>query len=76
MALLRTDPTPASTPLATIRRCTFRRLTVVELRPSVTYGVECLYPDHATPLPLGDLDSAREVCEGCTALGTFRADED
>jgi hypothetical protein len=40
------------------------------------YDVNCLYPDRAAPVPLGDLASARDICEGCTASGIFRADED
>jgi hypothetical protein len=40
-----------------------------------SYEVMCLYfPDE--PLPLGDIDEARPVCEGCTASGIFRPDED
>jgi hypothetical protein len=40
------------------------------------YDVDCLYPDRAVPLPLGDLDSAMPICNACTASHTFRADED
>jgi hypothetical protein len=40
------------------------------------YDVECLYPDRQVPIPLGDLETARPICNGCTAEHVFRADED
>lgn len=75
------EPTVASTPepfLAAprIRRCTFRRVTLVEHRSERTYEVDCLYPDRALPIPLGDLDGATPICNACAAAGIFRADED
>ena len=66
-------PTPA--PDSHIRRCTFRRLIAVERNPAV-YDVECLFPDRIIPIPLGDLDSARPICNACTARPVFRPDED
>jgi hypothetical protein len=38
--------------------------------------VACMYPKRESPVPLGDLESARPVCDGCTARGIFRPDED
>jgi hypothetical protein len=61
---------------ARIRRCTFRRLIAVDRVDGRAYDVDCLYPDRAVPLPLGDLDSAMPICNACTASHTFRADED
>ena len=40
------------------------------------YEVTCLYPDLKQSLPLGDLDSARAICNSCVATGVFRPDED
>jgi hypothetical protein len=40
------------------------------------YDVECLYADKKAPLPLGDMTTARPICDACTAKGVFRADED
>jgi hypothetical protein len=75
------QPTAASTPepfLAAprIKRCTFRRVTAVDRRSEPTYDVDCLFPDRALPMPLGDLESALPICNACTATGIFRADED
>lgn len=75
------EPTVAPTPeplLAAprIRRCTFRRVTLVERHRERTFEVDCLYPDRALPIPLGDLDGATPICNLCTATGIFRADED
>lgn len=62
-----------------LRRCTFRKMTLA--RPTARHGdleyvVTCLYPDHTTGAPLGDLASARAICDGCAATGIFRPDED
>jgi hypothetical protein len=59
-----------------IRRCTFRRLIVVEAAHERMYEAECLYPDRQVPLPLGDLDAATPICNACTADHIFRPDED
>jgi len=59
-----------------IRRCTFRRVTTVERRRERTYDVDCVFPDRAISMPLGDMESAMLVCNACTAAGIFRADED
>lgn len=60
-----------------IRRCTYRRVTAVPRgRRSSVYDVACLYPKRESPIPLGDLASARSICDSCTAHGIFRADED
>ena len=59
-----------------IRRCTFRRIIHIESSEERLYDVECLYPDRRVPVPLGDLDSATPICNGCTAAHIFRPDED
>ena len=67
-----TDPAPAQR----LRRCTYRRMVAAQTRPEPVYDVSCLYPDRQIPLPLGDLESARAICEGCAAEHIFRPDED
>jgi hypothetical protein len=59
-----------------IRRCTFRRMIQVEAGDDRVYDVECLYPDRKIPIPIGDLDTAMEVCNACAAAHIFRPDED
>ncbi len=85
MALTNLEPAPvssaaralhASLAAVRIRRCTFRRLIAVDLRDERVYEAECLYPDRALPMPLGDLRTAMPVCNTCTATHIFRADED
>jgi hypothetical protein len=59
-----------------IRRCTFRRLSQVDLAGDRVFDVACLYPDRRRPIPLGDLDSATPICNSCAAAHIFRPDED
>jgi hypothetical protein len=59
-----------------IKRCNYRRLISLERPKERVYEVECLYPRHKLPIPLGDLDSAMPICNACTAAHIFRADED
>jgi len=59
-----------------IRRCTYRRLSRVEVADYSGYDVSCLYPDRRLPLPLGDLESSAGICAACTADHVFRPDED
>jgi hypothetical protein len=59
-----------------IRRCTYRRLNVVQSGSERIYEAECLYPERRLPIPLGDLDSATPICNACTAAHIFRPDED
>ena len=59
-----------------IRRCTFRRLTAVDVRGELVYDVECLYPERTLAIPLGDLEIATPVCNDCGAAHIFRPDED
>ena len=66
-------PNPAE---GRLRRCTFRRLVAVPQPGQPLYDVECLYPDRRVPIPLGDLETARPICNGCTAAHIFRPDED
>ncbi len=73
-------PAPdAVLPAGRLRRCTFRRIDRVSALPGraehTSYEVMCLYFGEE-PLPLGDLSEAQPVCEGCTASGIFRPDED
>jgi len=73
-------PAPdATTPAGRLRRCTFRRIDPVTPLPgrarSSAYEVMCLYGSADEPLTLGDLSTARPVCESCTASGIFRPDE-
>jgi hypothetical protein len=78
LALPIQDPTADPSRLAAhrIRRCTYRRLILVEAKPVQVYDVECLFPDRKLPIPLGDLDSALSICNACTAAQIFRADEE
>ena len=74
-------PTPTLvTPIGRLRRCTFRRIDQVSALPGraprLDYEVMCLYGDVDHPLALGDVSDARPICEGCTASGIFRPDED
>ena len=59
-----------------IRRCTFRRVTAVDGRYDRSYDVDCLFPDRAHAMPMGDMERAIPICNACTAAGIFRADED
>ena len=74
-------PAPESiTPAGRLRRCTYRRIDRVRPLPgrfeSSSYEVMCLYGGVEAAEPLGDVSSARPVCEACTAPGIFRPDED
>lgn len=59
-----------------LRRCTFRRVSLVRRRPAELYAVDCLYPDRAAAIPLGDLVASRPICDACVAAHVFRPDED
>ena len=82
----RAMPLIAAVPLdgGRLRRCTYRRMCVAPDATArvggrdhlPTYVVSCLYPDMRQSLPLGDLESARAICNACVATGVFRADED
>lgn len=67
------------TPVGRLRRCTFRRIDRVSVLPgradASAYEVMCLYGDVNEPLALGDVSSARPICEACNAAGIFRPDE-
>jgi len=82
MALMpRPFSTPASQPHAAesvpLRRCTFRRVaTVTNGRELPIYEVACTFPDRRKSVALGDIESARPICESCTYQGIFRADSD
>ena len=67
----------AQTADAPLRRCTFRRVSVaVRPRQLPMYDVACTFPDRSSAIPLGDIESARPVCEACTFQGIFRPDAD
>jgi hypothetical protein len=38
--------------------------------------VSCTFPDRRKAVSLGDVDSARPICESCTYQGIFRPDSD
>ncbi|HYN69722.1 MAG TPA: hypothetical protein VEX41_05895 [Candidatus Eisenbacteria bacterium] len=78
LALAIQDPAadPARVAPQRFRRCTYRRLILVEAKPVPVYDVECLFPDRKLPIPLGDLDSAMPICNACTASHLFRADDE
>jgi len=62
-----------------LRRCTYRKVVLASApthRVAPLYEATCLYPDRETGSPLGDLQSARAICDGCAATGIFRPDED
>ena len=59
-----------------IRRCTFRRLILLDVAGERATDVECLFPDRRLPMPLGDVESAMPICNSCTADHIFRPDED
>jgi len=71
-----TDVLPRPVEGAHLRRCWFRRLTRVEAGPVELYDVACLYPSRQVSVPLGDLETARPVCNACQAAGIFRPDEE
>ena len=61
-----------------LRRCTFRRVTAAAASPRAlpVYEVACTFPDRRRAVPLGDVDSARPICDSCTYQGIFRPDSD
>lgn len=69
----------ATTNEVPLRRCTFRRLSVTEASgrgAMAGYAAECLYEGLDQPIPMGDLERAWSICQGCANTGIFRADED
>lgn len=69
------DALPAASP-ALLRRCWYRRVTRVDAGRTSVYDVECLLPGRLRSVPLGDLETARPVCNTCSAAGVFRPDEE
>ena len=74
-------PAPENlTSVGRLRRCTFRRIDRVEPLPGRSarseFELMCLYGDADEPMALGDISAARPICDGCTASGIFRPDED
>jgi hypothetical protein len=70
------DVSPSGLAAQRIRRCTYRRLIQLDVVGERISDVECLFPDRRLPIPLGDLDSATPICNGCSAAHIFRPDED
>jgi hypothetical protein len=70
--------TPAEAGAAPLRRCTFRRVTTTVAGPRQLpmYEVACTFPDRRRAVALGDIESARPICESCTYQGIFRPDSD
>jgi len=74
-ALVTTTPEAYRLADARIRRCAYRRVVcVVAAQPG--YEVHCLHPSLGVALPIGDMTTATDVCNACTAPGIFRPDED
>ena len=70
---------PQEPAAASLRRCTFRRVTTVAMqsaRQLPTYDVACTFPDRRKAIPLGDVEEARPICDSCTYQGIFRPDSD
>jgi hypothetical protein len=59
-----------------LRRCWYRRMIHVPAAPVDVYAVGCLYTTRQVSIPLGDLETARPVCNSCRAEGVFRPDEE
>jgi hypothetical protein len=59
-----------------IRRCNFRRMTILRTGTPSLYEVECLRAERSVPVPLGGLATARPICDSCEATNVFRPDED
>jgi hypothetical protein len=70
------DALPRPRADAHLRRCWYRRLIQVTVASVEVYAVECLYPTRQVSIPLGDLETARPVCNSCRAEGVFRPDEE
>jgi hypothetical protein len=71
-------PSDDGVPAGRLRRCTFRRLDLLEpgwRGEGATYAVVCLFADSTEPTPLGDLAAAGLACRACTYTGIFRPDE-
>lgn len=66
-----------STESEPLRRCTFRYVKATAKGHSLPmYEVACTFPDRQKQIPLGDIESARPICQACTYQGIFRADSD
>lgn len=79
VAVIQSALEPSAQPVAAvphIRRCTYRRMSIVRRGGEPLYAVECLYPDRVVSVPLGDLATARPICDACRADHIFRPDED
>jgi hypothetical protein len=73
--LAATAPEPYRLADARIRRCAHRRVVWVA-DGERGYEVHCLHPSLGVALPIGDMATATDVCNACTAPGIFRPDED
>ena len=59
-----------------IRRCSVRHVAIVPAPGGREAQVSCLLGGRDHPLALGSFDEARPICNACTAVGIWRADED
>ncbi|HEX6140409.1 MAG TPA: hypothetical protein VF013_08125 [Candidatus Limnocylindria bacterium] len=59
-----------------IRRCRVRHVSILAAGEGPRVQVDCLLGGPEHPLPLGDMDEARAICNACTATTVWRADED
>lgn len=73
--LVATAPEAYRLAAARIRRCAHRRVVCVSSAVD-DYEVHCLHPTLGVALPIGDMATATDVCNACTAEETFRPDED
>ena len=72
-----TDTPPTVASAAPLRRCAFRHIkTEARGRALPMYEASCTHPERPDPRALGDLDSARAICQACTLIGIFRPDSD
>jgi hypothetical protein len=68
---------PKSADATPLRRCTFRRVTVVARPGGLPVNqFACTFPDRLRQVSLGDIDEARPICQACTYPGIFRPDAD
>lgn len=58
-----------------IRRCSVRHLSILPGDDGPRVQVDCLLGGTDHPLPLGNMDEARPICNACTATTIWRADE-
>ena len=76
-ASVRARRTAALNSMCTAAPLHVRRVaTVTNGRELPIYEVACTFPDRRKSVALGDIESARPICESCTYQGIFRPDSD